>query len=255
MRTMKLLLQYDGTAYHGWQRQRNAVTIQEIVEDKIAALTGEHLSVIAASRTDAGVHALEQVASFRTGSPLPADTIRRALNATLPSEIRVTDAEDVADDFHPRYQAKGKRYFYLVAVSRIQSPFLQRYVWSIPYALDVNAMRASLHSLEGNHDFSSFRGSGCGAATAVRTLYRVDMEELNGIDFMTATLPGKFIRISLKADAFLRHMVRNIVGTLVDIGRGERSHVEIDAIINARDRRAAGPTAPAKGLFLERIYY
>jgi tRNA pseudouridine38-40 synthase len=255
VRTVKLFLQYDGAAYHGWQRQADAVTIQETVEGKIAAITGGRPSVIAASRTDAGVHAIEQVACFRTDSPLSPDTLKRALNATLPADIRVIGAEEAADDFHPRYRAKRKRYFYLIAISKILSPFLQRYTWGVPYAIDVSAMRRALSPLQGRHDFSSFRASGCGSRTFLRTLYRVELEERDGLDFMTARLPGRFIKITLEADAFLRHMVRNIAGTLVDIGRGERLPEEMQAILDARDRRAAGPTAPAKGLFLEKIYY
>ncbi len=255
MRNVKLLLQYDGAAYHGWQRQPNAVTIQEMIEDRIGVMTGERPAVIAASRTDAGVHALGQVASFRTPSSLSPPVFMRALNAMLPPDIRITDACDESEDFHPRFRAQRKVYFYLVSLSRNVSPFLQRYVWGVRHAVDVSAMGRALTQLQGRHDFSSFRASGCGSRSPLRTIYRAELEKLDGIDFMTARLPGNFIKITFEADAFLRHMVRNIVGTLVDIGRGERLPQEMEAIINACDRKAAGPTAPARGLFLEKICY
>lgn len=254
-RNIKLILQYDGTDYHGWQIQLNGRSIQETLQEKVRRITGEDTKVLGAGRTDAGVHAIGQVASFRTVSRLPAGIIMNALNALLPHDIRILSAGDEEEGFHPRYSAKCKTYFYLITTDRMVSPFLHRYLWRVPQELDTDVMRTSLTFLLGRHDFSSFRGSGCNSKNPVRTIMGISLEQPGSIDFMTVPFGGTFVKITIRADAFLRHMVRNIVGTLVEIGRGRMKSGDIREILAALDRRRAGPTAPARGLFLERIFY
>jgi len=257
MKNIKLLIEYDGTNYHGWQRQKNHTTLQEIIEDRLLRITGEDAALISASRTDAGVHALGQVASFKTGSHLEPATIQRALNATLPEDIRILSTEETTEAFHPRYDAVGKSYFYIISngLSAFSSAFLYRYAWRVPYALDIAEMEKACASLLGTHDFSAFRGSGCGAKSTTREISLLTIEKISSIDFMTAKIGGNFIKITVQANAFLRHMVRNIVGTLIEIGRGEMTVNSVSEAIELRDRKRTGPTSPAHGLFLERVKY
>ncbi len=265
MRNIKLVLQYDGTNYNGWQiqpaeisdckKQKGIITIQGIVQEAIKKITGEDTKVIGAGRTDAGVHAIEQVASFKTLSVLSADVIKRALNANLPDDIRIIDACDAELNFHPRYGAKSKIYFYIISNSHIISPFLYRYAWKIPHKLNFEEIKHSSEFLKGRHDFSAFRASGCSAKNPVRTILNLSIEKLHAFDFIGIRLSGDFLIIRIEADAFLRHMVRNIVGTIIEVGKGKTKSEEIREIINSKDRRLAGPTAPARGLFLEKINY
>ena len=255
MRHIKLLIEYDGTDYQGWQTQRSGNTVQDILKDNIFSITGEHVRLTGASRTDAGVHALGQVAAFATHSGLPVDTISRALNANLPQDIRVLSSEETESDFHPRYNALKKSYFYIIAVKTGPSAFLYRYLWDVKTKLDVEAMIKAAGILEGKHDFSSFRGSGCSAKTTVREICSLEISRHRKISFMSAAVKGDFIKIRIEANAFLRHMARNIVGTLVEIGRGRISPETIKEILKSCDRKKAGPTAPSKGLFLEKIIY
>jgi tRNA pseudouridine38-40 synthase len=255
MRKINLLLEYDGTAYQGWQDQKKGHTIQGILENRILRITGERPKVIGASRTDAGVHALGQVAAFRTESILDPETIKKALNALLPQDIRVLDASDVDDSFHPRNNTVWKSYFYIIANQRQSSAFLHRYTWMVRQSLNIKSMIEASQVLVGNHNFSSFMGTGSGIKDPVREIYALNIERLERMDFMTAGLKGNFIRIRIKADGFLRHMVRNIVGTLVEIGRGRISAERLGEILDLHDRRLAGPTAPPTGLFLKRIEY
>ncbi|SPQ01727.1 tRNA pseudouridine synthase A [Candidatus Sulfobium mesophilum] len=255
MRYIKLLIEYDGTNYHGWQSQKGGGTIQDIISQKIQSITGEEIRLTGASRTDAGVHALGQVAVFGSGSRLGSEVIMRALNANLPSDIRILDAEETEDNFHPRYDATRKSYFYIISQSRQHSAFLQRYVWHLHSSVDIEHATEAASLLIGEHDFSSFRGAGCGAKHPVRTVYSLDISRLKEIGFMTFPVKGNFIKITIEANAFLRHMVRNIVGTLMEVGRGRISVAEFSRILDACDRTMAGPTAPAQGLFLEKITY
>ena len=255
MRYIKLLMEYDGTGYQGWQSQPNRMTIQDILAETIGGITGERVRLTAASRTDAGVHALGQVAVFNTGSGIAEDVLKRALNAKLPGDIRILSAEETHQAFHPRYDAKKKRYVYLVMLNNPGSSFFFRYVWHVRTTLASDAMERAAAHISGTHDFSVFRGSGCGAKTTVRTIGSIELAVLDRIDFMTMSVPGRYIKIAIEADAFLRHMVRNIVGTLVEVGKGRMPVDEIPDIIASRDRTKAGPTSPASGLFLERIFY
>jgi tRNA pseudouridine38-40 synthase len=255
MKKIRLLIEYDGTAYHGWQVQKDETTIQGIIEDRVLRITGAQSSVVGASRTDAGVHALGQVAVFRTESGIEAKTIKRALNAVLPQDIRVLDASVADDSFHPREDAIRKSYFYIIANQRISSVFLYPHVWIVPQPLELNSMLEAARVLIGRHDFSAFMGTGSDIKDPVRELYSLDTEKLEKIDFMTACLKGNFIKIGMEANGFLRHMVRNIVGTLTEIGRGRITADEMKGILESCDRRLAGQTAPANGLFLDRIVY
>jgi tRNA pseudouridine38-40 synthase len=255
MRNIRIVIQYDGTHYHGWQVQPRSTTIQAVLQERIAKITGEQVSVIAAGRTDAGVHALAQVASFKTSSRLSCDTVKTALNALLPDDIRITEVCEADLAFHPRYDAKGKVYFYIIANMPVISPFLHNYAWRVPQALDFQKMCTAASLLQGTHDFTSFRASGCGAKNPTRTIFRNSLEKLGSIDFMTAGLSGNFLKLSIEGDAFLRHMVRNIAGTIIEIGKGKLKPEVITELFKAGDRTLAGPTAPARGLFLERVNY
>jgi tRNA pseudouridine38-40 synthase len=255
MKQIRLTLQYDGTNYSGWQVQKNAATVQGLLEDAVFAVTGEELRITGASRTDAGVHAFEQVAAFMTASNLGPRDFLRALNANLPDDIRIIDAEKASGNFHPRYSAKSKTYSYLITRYGVYSVFLKRYSWQMGYQLNCDAMREAVPCLTGNHDFSSFRASGCSAKNPVREVTKIEIREAGSVDFMTFNFKVPVIKISIQANAFLRHMARNIVGTLVEIGRGRITPDKMKEILEAKDRRVAGKTAPALGLFLEKIVY
>jgi len=255
MRRIRLTLQYDGSAYNGWQVQASGVTIQGLLQDCIHRLTGERVNVIGAGRTDAGVHAIEQIAAFDSGSGVHVDVMKRALNAMLPPDIRVQGVSEAEMDFHPRYDARSKRYVYLIANMGHVPVFIHRYVWWVRFPLDLAAMRAASAALLGNHDFSSFRGAGCGAKNPVRNISCLEVARLQEAVFLFTKFQGDFIRISVEANAFLRYMVRNIVGTLVEAGRGKTDPAGVKDILEARERKAAGPTAPPSGLFLEKVIY
>lgn len=255
MRFIRLLIEYNGSGYQGWQSQKTGRTLQDVIRATITSITGEDIRLTGASRTDAGVHALGQVAAFSTESGLPPETIQRALNAKLPSDIRILSAEETIEEFHPRFDATRKSYFYLISTSRVRSAFLHPYLWYIATDLDLDPMRAAAASLIGEHDFSSFRGSGCGAKTTIRTVSSLDISRARDISFMTASISGDFIKIRIEANAFLRHMVRNIVGTLADVGSGKTSPGEFFRVLVSCDRTQAGPTAPPQGLFLEQLIY
>jgi tRNA pseudouridine38-40 synthase len=255
IRRIRLKIEYDGTRYQGWQTQLSGLTIQDVISSAVSVITGEQVKLISASRTDSGVHALGQVAAFSTRSKLPAGTILRALNANLPQDLRILEVEELDWEFHPRYEAAKKSYFYLIEKSQKQSVFLHPFSWRVPVSLDLEQMRKAAVLLLGEHDFSSFRGSGCGANTTVRTINAISVSGYDSLDFMTLSLRGDFVKIRIEANAFLRHMVRNIVGTLVEVGKGRLSAEAVLDILHACNREMAGPTAPAKGLFLEKVFY
>ncbi|MGE5299765.1 MAG: tRNA pseudouridine(38-40) synthase TruA [Acidobacteriota bacterium] len=255
MRYIKLLIEYDGTNYHGWQSQKSGGTLQDIIRGKILSVTGEGVKLTAASRTDAGVHALGQVAVFETASNLDTNVIMRALNAKLPADIRIIDAEETGEDFHPRYAAIRKSYLYIISEDRRHSAFLHRYIWYVHSTLNTERMAKAVSLVVGGHDFSAFRGAGCGAKHPVRTVGAADIARFNEMNFMTATFQGNFIKFRIEANAFLRHMVRNLAGTLVEVGKGNMSVETFARVLQSRDRTIAGPTAPAQGLFLEKIVY
>jgi tRNA pseudouridine38-40 synthase len=255
MRQIKLILQYDGTGYSGWQVQAQGTTIQGLLEKALAEITGSPTRLTGAGRTDAGVHAFAQTAAFSTISEHEADVFLRALNAKLPDDIRVISSEEVPEDFHPRYSAHNKTYSYLISFHGLYAVFLKRYSWHMSYSLNYDALKEGAVYLMGEHDFSSFRASGCSSKHPLRKIIHLQIKKLDSVDFIGFQCNAPLIKISITANAFLRHMVRNIVGTLVEIGRGKIPPEQMKTILEARDRRIAGKTAPACGLFLEKIQY
>ena len=246
MRTLKLTLAYDGTPFVGWQRQAHGVSIQGLVEDALARFDGAPVTVHGAGRTDAGVHALGQVASARIAASHPPDVIARALNASLPPEVRVTSVEDAAEEFHARFSARAKTYRYVIRNGPMASPFERAYVWHIQDALNRDAMREAAAVLVGTHDFGAFRSVGGEVRTTIRTITESG--------FTRQDDPG-LLAYEITGDGFLRHMVRALVGTLVAIGRGQRPASSMAALLAGANRAEAGPTAPPQGLFLVRVVY
>jgi tRNA pseudouridine38-40 synthase len=255
MRYIKLTLQYDGSDYSGWQVQKKETTIQSLLEDAVLNVTGDRERVTGAARTDAGVHALKQVAVFKTRSTLKSDVFQRALNANITRDIRIINTEECPAKFHPRYSAKNKTYSYMISSTGAYSVFLRRYSWQIPYRLNCEAMKEAIGCLIGKHDFTCFRASGCSSKNPVREIMQIKISEFTSIDFMSFTFDAPVIKVGIQANAFLRHMVRNMVGTLVEIGRGKMPPDKMKEILESKDRSAAGQTAPACGLFLEKIVY
>ncbi len=255
MKKIKLLLEYDGTDYKGWQIQKTGLTIQGILEEKIVKITGKKSGVIGASRTDAGVHALGQVAAFRTETNLPTERIKGALNALLPQNIRIIDVSEVDNSFHPRNDVRRKSYFYIISNQKKPSAFVHKYTVTVRQFLDFKSIVEASHILIGRYNFSSFMGAGSNIKDPVREIFSLDIEKLEKMNFMTACITSEFLRIRIDADGFLKHMARNIVGTLVEIGRGRIPPHHMEKILKSHDRKLAGPTAPAHGLFLEKIEY
>lgn len=248
MRTIRLTLAYDGTAYAGWQVQSKGKTIQEVLESALARITGQSVRVTASGRTDAGVHALGQVVGFRTECRLPVEVLMRALNAELPRDIAVLAAAEAPEGFHATLHAKRKRYRYLIVDGPVRDVFRLRTAWHCPQGLDVEAMHRAAQALRGTHDFSSFETHGSERKTSVRTVS--DISVRRGADG-----DPHLVAIEVEADGFLYNMVRTIVGTLVKVGRHVRSEAWVAEVLAATDRRAAGPTAPPQGLFLVRVEY
>ncbi len=252
VRGIKLVLQYDGTNYAGWQVQNNAVTVQELVEKALATVLREEVRVAGASRTDSGVHALGQVAAFKTSNPFSTKRLFRALNGILPPDIRVTEVAEVEEGFVPRF-AKEKTYRYAIASGEALSPFQSRYAWHVRRPLDFDAMQEAAEPLVGEHDFTSFTASGGGEKTRVRNIFGVTFGK-GGIVNTCLDDEGIY-HFDISANGFLYKMARNIVGTLVEVGRGKVAPKEIPGIIEAKDRSLAGPTAPAHGLCLVSVTY
>jgi tRNA pseudouridine38-40 synthase len=257
MRNIKLTIEYDGTAYCGWQRQENAVSIQETLEKAVRAMTGEPSDVIGASRTDAGVHAIGQAAHFITETNIPCDGFLRGLNSMLPEDIRIVGAMEAAEGFHSRKSAKSKLYRYAIHSSPAESALLARRAWHIPNPLDSKAMKKAAEAFVGKHDFAAFQAAGAGVKHAVRTLYEVKINYIKGREGDNNLVPVSLdgIAIDFKGDGFVRHMVRNMVGTIVEVGLGKLSAEDIPFIIDGRKRSAAGICAPAHGLYLIKVMY
>jgi tRNA pseudouridine38-40 synthase len=245
VRNIKLIIEYDGTAFHGWQIQPGQRTIQGVIKEQIDQITQGEVNLIGAGRTDAGVHAQGQVANFQTESTIDLSALQRGLNSLLAPDIVIKGIEEVAEDFHARFSARSKTYEYHILNRSYPSAFLKAYVWFIPHQLDVAAMKRCGRLLIGSHDFSSFRASGDESRHSIREVIHFEIERRE----------GDLIVIVIEANAFLREMVRSIVGTLVDVGRGKTSLEEFQEIFQARDRRKAGMTAPAQGLFLVEVKY
>jgi tRNA pseudouridine38-40 synthase len=251
MRNLRLLIAYDGTDFLGWQRQPQGPTIQGTLEAALGRIFGESVKLTASGRTDAGVHALGQVANFASASTIPAQNLVKALNDVLPQSIRIREASEVPLAFHSRYHARAKTYVYRILQSPVALPFIGRYVHHHPYPLDVEEMERAAQVLEGEHDFSSFAsaldsGGDELAGGAVRTIFS---------SRVIRRPQAQMLVYRVRGSGFLRLMVRSIVGTLMEVGRGRLDHGEMARILEARDRRAAGPTASPPGLCLVNVEY
>jgi tRNA pseudouridine38-40 synthase len=271
MRNLRLLIAYDGTDFGGWQRQPGVPTIQGCLEDAIARVMGERVRLQGSGRTDAGVHAWGQVANFHTISPIPPENLARALNDTLPPAIRIRRVDEVRAEFHSRYHARSKTYRYRILLKPLCDPFVTRFVWHQPSRLDLKRMAKAASYLLGAHDFTSF----CAAANARAP--RPESKELDVPAAGRGSSDGRpksegrvrtifasrllwrprtsMLIYEVKGSGFLRYMVRNIVGTLVEVGRGRLEPEAVARLLEARDRSRAGPTAPAQGLFLMNVDY
>jgi tRNA pseudouridine38-40 synthase len=250
MKNIKLTIEYDGTSYHGWQSQINASAIQDVVCKAVGKLTGEGCKLTGSSRTDTGVHALGQVANFATESGIPADKFSYALNTFLPDDIVIRKSEEVSIDFHARYSAVGKKYRYLIYNSTFPSVLLKHRAWHVSRMLDVGLMRQAAEAFLGKHDFVGFSSTGGSVKTTVRTIR--DISVSRGGCFNEAS---DLIEIQISGDGFLYNMVRIIAGTLVEVGNGKLRPEEMPAIMESLDRKRAGITAPAHGLYLVEVYY
>lgn len=247
MSNIRLTIEYDGTAYHGWQRQSSVPTIQRAIEFAIAGISREAVTVIGAGRTDAGVHALAQTANFHTGATLDPAAWRRALNALLPDDIAVTAAEAVDDSFHARFSARGKRYRYVVINRPSPSPLWRRSAWHLFRPLSLARMRRGAAFLIGSHDFSAFRAADPTHHPSDDTVCRLIQCAIRRDEDL--------VLFDLESDRFLKYMVRNIVGTLIQVGMGARDPREMKTILAGKDRTRAGPTAPPQGLTLTAVAY
>jgi len=266
LQTWKLTLAYDGTDFQGWQVQPGLATIQGELQAALGRVTGESPLPQGSGRTDAGVHALGQVASFALRAPIPAENLHRALNRTLPPSIRITEAKTVRSGFHARHSAVAKTYEYRIFRGKLCPPFVARYVWACPRPLDVDRLQACARFFQGEHDFESFAASDPDRNTrelgaqheetepriaplsTVRTIFSSAWEQ-------DSSEAGAILVYRVRGNGFLHHMVRNLVGTMVDVGRGFLPLDAIPGILAACDRSAAGPTAPARGLFLHSVEY
>ena len=246
MTSLKLTLEYDGGNFVGWQIQPNGRSVQEVVEKGIARLLGasEAIRITGAGRTDAGVHARGQVASLAVSRELPLRAWTAGLNALLPEDVACMRAEVAPEGFDARRWARGKRYAYAIRVAPVRSPLLRGRAWEIRRPLDVAAMRRAAPALLGRHDFSALRAADCPARTTVREVRKLEIRQ-----------EGARVDVVVEATAFLKHMVRNIVGTLVEVGHGRRDPDSLAALLESCDRTRAGPTAPARGLFLDEVFY
>ncbi|MCI9616552.1 MAG: tRNA pseudouridine(38-40) synthase TruA [Eubacterium sp.] len=244
MKRVRLIISYDGTNYCGWQIQINGITVEEVINRELSSLLGEKISVIGASRTDSGVHAMGNVAVFDTETKIPAEKISFALNQRLPDDIRIQKSEEVSEDFHPRYCDSTKTYEYKILNRKFPDPLNRLYTHFVYMPLDVQKMKEAAEYIVGEHDFASFCSSGSQVKTTIRTVYNLDI-----------TKDDDIIKIKISGNGFLYNMVRIIVGTLLKVGLGIYPPEHVKEIIEAKDRYVAGPKAPAKGLTLVGIEY
>ncbi|MGH9404837.1 MAG: tRNA pseudouridine(38-40) synthase TruA [Terriglobia bacterium] len=257
LRNLRLEIAYDGTDFYGWQRQPDQPTIQGLIESAIERISREEARVIGAGRTDAGVHAVRQVASFKTATPIPCQNLKRALNDVLPPTIRVLAVREAAPPFHARYDATAKLYRYRILNREVCPPFLARFVHHRPGELDVDSMRRAARLLVGEHDFTSFAAAD---SRLDQDNNESDARRPSAVRAISSSRiiwhPGASMLVyEVQGDGFLRHMVRNIAGTLIEAGRGALAADDISGILRTHDRAAAGPTAPACGLWLIRVDY
>jgi tRNA pseudouridine38-40 synthase len=254
VRNIRLTIAYDGTDFHGWQRQPKAPTIQSCLEAAIESIVGSPVKVVASGRTDAGVHAAKQVANFKTSSPIPCPNLVRAVNNMLPPTVRVKEAREAPEEFHARYAVRSKTYCYRILHSQVCSPFLARFVYHYPYPLDRRRMAEAACLIEGRHDFASFAGScGTNEDAPPKSSPSTVREILTSRILWRAQT--SIVVYEVCGEGFLQYMVRNIVGTLIEVGRGKLEPNDMARILEAHDRALAGPTAPAQGLCLMKVEY
>lgn len=241
---VKAIISYDGTNYHGWQIQNNAITVQEIVNNALSKITGEEIEVTGCSRTDSGVHALTYCVSFDTDTTIPLESLSLAVNTVLPSDIRFFSCTQADDDFHARYSATSKTYIYKTDFGKIPNPFMTKYSYHFPYVLNIEDIKKAAKFFLGTHDFKGFMASGGSQKTTVRTVNKLDV-----------SVDGNILTFEINADAYLYNMVRIISGTLLYVGCGKISPDDIPDIINSGDRKRAGITALPQGLYLKEVFY
>ncbi len=244
MRNVKLIIEYDGTDFHGWQRQDKHRTVQGEVEQALGKIMKKEISIHASGRTDAGVHGLGQVASFKADFTIPIDRIPLAVNGVLPHDVAIRSAVEVDPNFHARYSAVGKRYIYKIYNNILRSPLQRNYAYFVPNALDIEAIQKASSYFVGEHDFKAFMASGSSVKDTIRRIYRLH-----------AYREQDMLTIEVEGNGFLYNMVRIISGTLVDVGTGKMSPEEIPNIISSKARTEAGHTAPPQGLYLAEVYY
>jgi tRNA pseudouridine38-40 synthase len=244
VRNIKLIVAYDGTDFHGFQSQPNLRTVQSELQQAIERLTGESIQITGSGRTDAGVHAWGQVVNFHTSSRIPIDKWLIAMNSVLPQDLVIRGAEEASRDFHARFDATAKTYLYQIDPGLYPDVFRRRHVWHVPYRLEIDSMRKAAVWFTGEHDFTSFCNASTPVEDKVRQIHEIRVEEF-----------GNVLKIWVHGNGFLWNMVRILVGTLVDVGRGRISSDEIPAILAAKDRTRAGVTAPARGLTLFEVLY
>ncbi len=239
-----MLVEYDGTCYAGWQRQKNAVTVQEKIEDALETIGKGHVNVFGAGRTDSGVHARGQCAHFEIDATIPAEKYMFILNTLLPEDIRITKSWEADEDFHCRFSAKGKRYIYRIFNAQYSSALMGRFTCFVPEKLDLQKMRDASQHIKGTHDFASFCAAGGSAKTTVRTITRLDVVK-----------NGNIIEIIVEGNGFLYNMVRIIAGTLIEVGKGKRTIQSVFDAVEGKDRTSAGATADARGLTMDEVFY
>jgi tRNA pseudouridine38-40 synthase len=244
-RNIKLVLEYDGSGYHGWQRQAGSLSIQEVIESRLGVMLGKRVGIRASGRTDAGVHAKGQVVNFHARTRLTPEEILRGLNSLLPGDIVVLSAEEVGEDFHARFSAVSKVYEYHVLNSPVPSALLRNYAWHVRRPLSVEPMKECLERIRGRNDFSAFMATGSGASSTERNMLRAELVRLR----------SDRLKFTYEANGFLRHMVRNLTGTIVEVGKGKWTSGDFERIIRSGDRKQAGMTAPGHGLYLISVNY
>jgi tRNA pseudouridine38-40 synthase len=243
MRNIMITIQYDGSDYYGWQKQNDKPGIQSIIEDSIYKITKENVDLISSGRTDRGVHAIGQVANFKTTAKIPVEKIPGAINSSLPEDISIIDAKEVDENFHSRYCSTKKRYRYVIYNNKYKNPIYRKYSYHVKHNLDFEKMKEESRYLMGKHDFIGFMSTGSSIKTTVRNIYDIELKK-----------EGDFIVLEIEGNGFLYNMVRIIAGTLIDIGRG-RITESLKDIIESKERSRAGHTAHANGLFLKKVYY